>query len=355
MAVSPFLSIIVPVYNGGAVFAQCLSAIQSSYFQDWELIVVNDGSTDQSIATAEKFGARIAETQGRLGPGAARNLGAQIAKGEYLCFIDADCEAHVDTLSKLVQTIEQHPGIEAIFGSYDDAPAASNFVAQYKNLLHHYVHQNSSEEAFTFWAGCGVVKRSTFLAVGGFDVQRFKHPSIEDIDLGYRIRQAGGKILLAKHVQVKHHKAWHLKSLIKTDVFDRGIPWTKLLLQNKSNIVNDLNLQLSSRLSVVLAYSLFALILLSLYKIQIAFLALAIALWLLLLNLSVYQFFRKKRGLSFALKSILLHWLYYIYSGASFALGVLGYWQDLPDKKTRLQRKMKRTLQYYRLAGVNYD
>ena len=323
MVAHPFLSIIVPVYNGGYAFIYCLSAIEQSKFKNWELIVVDDGSTDQSATVAKKFGATVLKTKGRLGPGAARNLGAQAALGEYLCFIDADCEVNSDTLATLVQTLEHHSEIDAVFGSYDDAPKASNFLSQYKNLFHHYVHQNGNEEASTFWAGCGAVKRSTFLTLGGFDVQRYPRPSIEDIDLGYRFRQAGGKIILAKQVQVKHHKAWYLTSLIKTDVLDRGIPWTRLLLSNKSSFVNDLNLQISSRISVAASYVLLISILASFYKANLSFMALFTTTLLLLLNLKIYRFFYKKRGLVFSIRAIFIHWLYYLYSGVAFILGFL--------------------------------
>lgn len=256
MSQSPLISVITPVYNGGYPFVCCLLALSRTSFSDWEFIVVDDGSTDESAAIAERFGAKILQTSGREGPGSARNLAAKEATGEYLCFIDADCEVVGDALSKLGATLQSRTDIDALFGSYDDAPKAVNFVAQYKNLMHHYVHQQGNEDAATFWAGFGVVRRSVFLKLDGFDVKRYPRPSIEDIDLGYRLKQAGYNIYLAKDLQVKHHKAWKLFGLVKTDVFDRGIPWTKLLLSNKTNRINDLNLDTSSRLSVVATYSL---------------------------------------------------------------------------------------------------
>lgn len=327
MSKSPYISVITPVYNGGYPFVCCLLALSKSQYTDWELIVVDDGSTDCSAEVALKFGAKILATGGRKGPGEARNLGAKAARGDYLCFIDADCEICGDAIASLATTLKSRPEIDALFGSYDDAPQASNFIAQYKNLMHHYTHQQGREDASTFWAGFGVVRRSLFLELGGFDTQRYPRPSIEDIELGYRIKQAGGNIYLAKDLQVKHHKAWQLVNLIKTDIFDRGIPWTKLLLDDKSNLINDLNLGTKSRVSVVAAYGAVFCLLLGIYQVKAWFLGGLLAAILLYLNWDVWRFFNDKRGFWFAIKVIPIHWLYYLYGGLAFALGTLVHWR----------------------------
>ncbi|MCB9105203.1 MAG: glycosyltransferase family 2 protein [Anaerolineales bacterium] len=322
---APFFSIIIPVYNGGYFFERCLSAIQRSTFTDWELIVVDDGSTDGSDTLTRQYKARLFATGKRLGPAAARNIGAKIAKGRYLFFIDADCEVHVDTLAIAANFLKQHPVLDAIFGSYDDKPDARGFVAQYKNLFHHYVHQNGKEDASTFWTGCGVIKRKRFLKLGGFDVQRYPRPSIEDIDLGYRLKQAGGKIRLVKNVQVKHLKAWTFNDLIKSDIFDRGIPWTRLILRDKA-FVGDLNLQTHNRISVIAVYALILALLSSFFSPRALDLALILAFFLFFLNLNLYRFFYHQRGLLFMMGVIPLHWLYYFYNGISFGCGLLLHW-----------------------------
>ncbi|MEP0980176.1 glycosyltransferase [Leptolyngbya sp. FACHB-17] len=334
----PFLSIIVPVHNGASTLASCLGAIVAFRDPAWELIVIDDASTDASGWIAQKLGARVIKAPSQQGPAAARNLGAQIAQGDYLCFIDADCEVNSTTFSQLVRLLLEEPEWDAVFGSYDDAPKATNFVAQYKNLFHHYVHQTAKEEASTFWAGCGAVQRSTFLRLGGFDVDRFPRPSVEDIDLGYRLRLAGYRIHLAKEVQVKHHKAWSFWGLLRTDVCDRGIPWTQLLLQYRSGLINDLNLKLSHRLSVVLVYLLLLFCFLSLYQpMAILLIVLAVA-GLLILNAEVYRFFYRKRRFNFMLVAVLMHWFYYFYSGLSFVLGAGLYWRTRFKPKQQLKK-----------------
>ena len=78
------------------------------------------------------------------------------------------------------------------------------------------------------------------LALGGFD-EGYRQPSIEDIELGYRLKQAGHRIRLCKALQVKHLKRWSVVSLLKSDFFDRALPWTELILRDR-RVINDLNL-----------------------------------------------------------------------------------------------------------------
>jgi glycosyltransferase involved in cell wall biosynthesis len=321
----PFFSVVIPVYNGGLHFQQCLQSLKQSTCRDWELIVVDDGSTDRSNVVAREHGARLFCTGKRLGPAAARNAGAKIAKGRYLFFIDADCAVHPDTLAKAAEVFRTGPGLEALFGSYDDAPVAPNFVAQYKNLFHHYVHQQGQAEASTFWTGCGAIKRHMFMKLGGFDTHLYERPSIEDIDLGYRLKQAGGRIRLAKEVQVKHLKAWTLPSLLKSDIFDRGIPWTRLILRDKA-FVSDLNLQTHNRISVIAVYLLLLSLPVSLYNSWTLWLTIVLAGLLIWLNFDLYRFFARKRGILFALSVIPLHWLYYIYNAIAFGCGLMLHW-----------------------------
>jgi glycosyltransferase involved in cell wall biosynthesis len=292
------------------------------------LIVVDDGSTDSSAANAAAAGALVYYTDGRIGPGGARNIGAQHAKSEYLCFIDADCEVNEFTFANISEEIHDYPDHDAFFGSYDDSPRATNFVAQYKNLCHRFVHQVSKEEASTFWAGCGIVRRTTFLELGGFDTNKFRRPSIEDIDLGYRIKLMGGRIRLAKSVQVKHYKAWDLPTLVKTDVIQRGIPWTRLLLANPACRVNELNLQWTERLAALCAFALVPSVILSFTHPAFMFAAVLAFTWFCILNREVFGFFYRNRGFWFTLAVIPMQWLYYIYASISFAMGAALHFTD---------------------------
>lgn len=248
----PIISIVIPAYNDANHLRKCLLSVSRSTYTDYECIVVDDASTDEAVAVAKEFAGKVLELNRNRGPSFARNEGAGAASGDILFFIDADIEIYGDTLSKIALSFDNRLDIDAVIGSYDDRPGHLSFIAQYKNLFHHYVHQNSNVNANTFWAACGAVRREVFLEVGGFD-ERYVKPAIEDIELGSRLIQSDYKILLQKHIQVKHLKRWTFWGLFKADVFNRGVPWTQLMLRDKV-FPNDLNLRSSQRFCVAWIY-----------------------------------------------------------------------------------------------------
>lgn len=318
------ISVIIPVYNGGKAFRQCLASLKDTLVSPLEVIVVADGDTDGSAEVAEKSGATVLRNPVSQGPATARNQGAKIAKGDILFFVDADVTLYPDTLAKVAQTFQNHPQIAALMGSYDDKPGARNFLSQYKNLFHHYNHQIALEEASTFWGACGAIRRNIFWKMGGFD-QNYRDPCVEDIELGYRLKANGYRIRLCKDIYVKHLKHWTAYSLLRADFFYRALPWTELIHRDKA-LVNDLNLQWSSRLSVVFTYAMLVCTLGIFWFPPLILGVILLGLGLIVLNIPVYQFFQQKRGLVFTLKVLPWHWLYYFYSGLAFTIGTVKYW-----------------------------
>ena len=315
----PFISVIVPVYNGGKFLHQCLDALFASEYPAFEVIVVDDGSTDDSAQISKEKGATVLTMPRQSGPGAARNHGAEKGQSDILLFVDADVVVKRDTLAKVAADFQQHADFAALFGSYDDEPREKNFLSQYKNLCHHFVHQQSSSEAFTFWAGLGAVKRKEFLSVGGFDEKQFPIPSIEDIELGARFRRAGHRILLDKELQATHLKRWELWSWLRTDIFCRAIPWSRLLLTSKQ-LVNDLNLKTSDRVSAMLVGLSVGLLPFTLLNIYLLFVILFFLFVILLLNHKLFRFFFQRKGILFAALAFPCQLLYYFYSGTTFVL-----------------------------------
>ena len=374
----PRLSVIIPVRNDPVNLELCLRALEASEHPADEVIVIDDASTDATAEVARAHGVQLLRQETRSGPAAARNRGARVAQNPYLFFLDADVCVEPRTLGQVAAKFDSDPAVDAFFGSYDTRPGAPNFVSQYRNLLHHFVHQAGRQRAFTFWSGCGAIKRSVFLDLGGFDTG-YANASIEDIELGSRLRRAEHRVELVKEVQVKHMKRWTLARMIRTDVRSRALPWTRLILR-QGKIPNDLNLRHSQRLSALFAAGLVATLAVgSWYDPGMLFvplglflglmaidrwttrrplprwariaggvatfaavaallayvaasgylippwtlLALAFLFGIVLLNLGFYRFLWRVKHPLFVLLVVPLHVLYYLYSSLAFAAGLI--------------------------------
>ena len=313
----PLISVIIPVHNAAQYLDRCLAAVKRSSYHLYEIIVVDDGSTDATAEVARRNGAFVFKMPTQSGPAAARNYGAEQAKGDIFLFIDSDVLVQEESIARVARDFVEYPDIGALFGSYDDKPAEKNFISQYKNLVHHFVHQISREEAVTFWAGCGAVRKEVFFAACGFDAKRYSCPCIEDIELGYRMKRMGYRILLDKDLQVKHLKEWRLKSLLAADIFSRAIPWTKLILESQE-MVSDLNLQASQKISAGLVGLAVATLPLSFLIPELSYFILFSIACIFMLNRKLFNFFVKTKGIKFAFLAFAMQLLYYFYSGVTF-------------------------------------
>jgi glycosyltransferase involved in cell wall biosynthesis len=320
----PSLSVVVPVRNGGGDFGRCLQRLRGSSMNDFELIVVDDGSIDDSAARATAAGATVLRLPAPRGPAAARNLGAQAATSTLIFFLDADVAVHPETLRRALDRFDQDPTLSALFGSYDDSPAAPGVVSQYRNLLHHFVHQqgvfrDEIRPAHTFWTGCGVIRRNVFLEYGGFDPRLYPRPAIEDIELGYRLTRAGHRVALARDVLATHMKRWTLAEMIRTDIFRRGVPWM-LLIKRYGTIETDLNVKLGQKACVALTgLALVAAAGGALNTWAWAISGAAVAL-VVFLNLGFFAFLCRRKGLAFAAAALPLQLVYYCCCGLSVVI-----------------------------------
>lgn len=313
------ISVVMPAYNAAHYMPLVLPPLLNMLHEGeiGELLVVDDQSTDNTIAVAEEMGATVLRNPVNGGPGAARNLAARHAKGDILWFVDSDVIAWPGGAAHILPAFAE-PDVVAVFGSYDETPSGQSWISKYKNLVHRYYHQRGNEESSTFWAGCGAVRKDAFLAVNGFDVVTYTRPSIEDIDLGYRLRAAGGRILLLPNLLGKHLKVWTVRNVIHTDIFMRAIPWSRLMI-TREGLTDDLNVSQGERIRAILA-GMFVLSLLVLAVFPAFWPAtLVLLLAMIAANSYLLQFMYANGGPAFALFGFAFHQFYYLYSSAAFA------------------------------------
>jgi glycosyltransferase involved in cell wall biosynthesis len=298
----------------------------------WELIVVDDGSGEPGAAETARLALLHAARALTLppppgGPGRARNAGAEAAVGEWLLFVDADVVVHADTVRRLWATIRARPEFGAIFGAYDGRVAGQRLVSRYRNLLHRRVHLQGAGEAETFWAGLGAVRRDLFRAVGGFDTDRFVRPQVEDIELGYRLRDAGVHLLLEPGIAASHLKDWRLGQMLRTDFRDRAVPWMRLLLARRGRIRPSLNIGRIEQGKVALAGAALVTTLAApmLESVALAWTAAALLGVLLVSNLPTWIWFAREGGLGLAAASVPLQLWHYASNAVAVAVAVVAH------------------------------
>jgi hypothetical protein len=254
-----------------------------------------------------------------LGPAAARNLGARNASGDVLVFVDADVEVHDDAFALIRKAFDSDPALAAVFGSYDDDPGAPGLVSDFRNLLHHHVHHQGAGSATTFWTGLGAIRRDVFLELGGFDEQRYRHASVEDIELGMRLHERGRQILLEPAIQGKHLKKWTIASMTKTDLLRRGVPWMRLVLGNSAPSTA-LNLGWVHRLGTGATLLLLVGLMLRNFWLAGAMLAL-----LLVLDWRFYGLLFRRGGPALFAAGVVLHLLHRLTSAAALTIALIGH------------------------------
>ena len=178
------------------------------------------------------------------------------------------------------------------------------------------MHQSSECDTFTFWGACGALRRDALVETGGFD-ERYREPSVEDIELGYRLRRHGHRVRLDRDLEVTHLKAWTLARLLDTEIRRRAIPWSELVW--REGLDDDLNVRVRSRLAVVLVWLAAVAAVASLFVGAAGWLAAGLLVLLAAIDTRLWAYFARLRGPAFALAAMPVHWLHYLYSGAAFA------------------------------------
>ncbi len=210
---TPFVSIIVCSYNGAKTLAACLDSLGKINYPNYEVVLVDDGSTDNTREIAEQFPHILYIYQANHGLSHARNTGAAAAKGEVFAYTDSDCMADGDWLYYLIGTLVT--GDFAGVGGPNVTPPAQSWiqacVAAAPGGPSHVLLTDTVAEHIP---GCNMAfYRWAFEGVGGFDVEY--HKAGDDVDFCWRLQQAGGVIGFSPTALVWHHRRFTLRAFLK--------------------------------------------------------------------------------------------------------------------------------------------
>ncbi|MCP4642373.1 MAG: glycosyltransferase [bacterium] len=207
------VSIVIPAHNGEATLAECLEACLNQTQPADEVIVVDDGSTDDTARIAEGYDVHYVWQENR-GPAAARNRGAAEATGEVVAFTDSDCVPAEDWLEHLTAGFED--GVISVGGTYGMAnpePLLARIVHEEIALR----HERFGKEVDFLGSFNVAYRKEAFEAVGGFD-EAFTMASGEDNDLAYRLADHG-TLRFARDAVVNHYHPDRLRPYLRTQMW----------------------------------------------------------------------------------------------------------------------------------------
>ncbi|MCX7396131.1 MAG: glycosyltransferase family A protein [Planctomycetales bacterium] len=198
---SPFFSVVIPTYNRESTLAETLASVAAQEFQDFECIVVDDGSTDGTVAIAQSFPFVRVICQQNSGPGVARNTGVNAAKGQYMAFLDSDDVWFPLTLSNYANVISQCKspafvtGKPQLFYQPEELSICVEHPVEFESFADYF---SSGDEWRWFGVSSFVIRRDLFLQVGGFADGRING---EDADLAMRLGIAPGFVHVTSPTQ----------------------------------------------------------------------------------------------------------------------------------------------------------
>lgn len=223
------ISIIIPAYNSEKTIEKLLISLRKSTFSDYEIIVVDDHSTDNTGEIARKYSDTVITLKKRSGPARARNIGAEKAKGDILLFLDADVVVNADQLGYVSRRFQENQEMKALVGIYSKEPENDGFFPKYKALEAYSWFQGGIKFLEAFDSHSAVIRREVFDELGGFDTV-YKDALIEDFEFGYRVSKKY-PIYLDTNLQVAHHFPSFLTNAKRYS--QRTFFWVKLFLKRR--------------------------------------------------------------------------------------------------------------------------
>ncbi|MBF0342824.1 MAG: glycosyltransferase [Nitrospirae bacterium] len=196
-------SVIIPAYNAGATIGRCVEAVLNQTFKmnDYEVIVVDDGSEDETVKLLAGLPVKLCR-QANRGPASARNHGAREASGNILLFTDSDCVCEQTWIEEMVRPFED-PNIAAVKGVYKNSQDSLTSRFAQIEFEERYEIMSGASTIDMIDTYCAAIRRDVFVRVGGFD-EGFHSANNEDTDLSYRLSLAGYRMIFNPHAVVSH-------------------------------------------------------------------------------------------------------------------------------------------------------
>lgn len=326
---SPKVSVVIPVHNGQNTLEKTLSSVFQNSYRNFEVIVVDDGSTDSSAKIAKKFPCRIIKLDKVHGGGYARNKGAESAKGELLLFVDSDIVIPKNCMKYGVEYLSKHKNVTALLGLFSTNLVYNNFFSNYKHLYLRYYFLSQNKVTHTLNTSLTFIRKNVFDKFRGFDT-KIKSVISEDAELGMRLTENGYVIHQSRELEMEHLKYYSFADFLRTEfVRSRKIFLafaSKLLSRKKKNqksffFFKPANVYLSIPIAYLMAFSFF------LSAISPFFLLTGVLLlaFFIFVNFDFWKFLKKERNFLFSIKASFATLLSMLWMGIGIAFGFFDF------------------------------
>ena len=252
-----FISVIIPNHNGSGTIGDCLKAVFASDHGDFEVIVVDDCSVDDSIDVIKRFPCKLVRLDRHSGAAKARNAGAWQSDGDILFFTDADCLLQHDTLTVASETAALEGPDVIVGGTYTLLPHDKRFFSRFQSVFINYSETKQAANPDYLATHALAIHARTFRDNHGF-AEDFL-PILEDVEFSHRLRRAGYRLVLLPTIQVRHIFNYSLYRSLRNAI-RKAMYWTLYSLRNRDLLHDSGTASTELKLNVA-AYSAVALLL----------------------------------------------------------------------------------------------
>ncbi|MDX1776989.1 MAG: glycosyltransferase family A protein, partial [Desulfobulbales bacterium] len=303
-------------YNGAETIGRCLDAAFKSRYTDFEVIVVDDFSSDNSTAIIEKYPCRLIRLNKHAGASKTRNTGAEHSRGEDLFFIDSDCLLQPDTIAAAAAAHLQEGPEVIIGGTYTQLPYDQGFFSVFQSVFIHYSETKNLQNPDYIATHAMVIGADLFKKLGGFD-EHFM-PILEDVEFSHRLKEKGYRLRMNENILVQHIFNFNLVKSMRNGI-RKSKYWSIYSLKNRDLLADSGTASQEFKFNVMSCFINLVLIVIGLWFKNWAF-VFAVLLLLgvnLYLNRQLIRAFHETGGTLFATFALLYYTLVY-----PFAVGI---------------------------------
>lgn len=305
-----FISVVIPNYNMAGTIGRCLDAVFSSEYENFEVIVVDDHSDDNSLDIIRSYSCRLIRLEGRSGTSRARNTGALHSRGEIIFFIDADCLLRKDTLSIVNRTASRAGRGAVIGGTYSPVPPDRDFFSRFQSVFVYFSETKKADSPDYIAAHAMAMYAETFRGSSGFPEDFL--PIIEDVEFTHRLKRSGYRLLVNPDIQVRHIFGFTLMKSLR-NAYRKSKYWAVYSLRNRDFFTDSGSASVELKTNVFSCFSVVVIALLFVLFRNTAFLTALAAVFTvnIVISRGLLRAFCETGGISFAAQAFLYYVLVY--------------------------------------------